>query len=452
MSSRAIVGRDAALHALGRVLDAVLEGAPQLALIAGEPGVGKTRLVGALEARGRELGFLVLHGESLEFGGEEFPYAPVVAALRTLPLGEELDDLDDDARGALAVLLPRLDGGGPRFSDRFGQGRLYELMLDLLGRAAARRPLLVVLEDVHWADPSTRDFVSFLARNLGDERIALALTYRTGELALEHPTRRLMAELARRPLVTRLDLEPLGRDDVARQLEAIAGEPVPTALADDLHERAGGNPFFVEELFAARRDGRPEVPATVADVVALRIAAVSAPARALLAVVAAAGGQAAHAVLERCAPAPGPSLREALDAGLLVRDRADEGVALRHGLIGEVIYAGLVPAERTALHAAIAAALQQTGAPAARLADQWQRAGAHADALAASLEAGADAARQYAFAEASAHYERALDAVGRRRPRGRRPGRTARRGRAGGALQRRPAARARARAGGARRP
>ena len=113
MSSRAIVGRNAALHALGRVLDVVVEGAPQLALIVGEPGVGKTRLVGALEARGRELGFLVLHGESLEFGGEEFPYAPVVAALRTLPLEEELDDLDDDARGALAVLLPRLEGGGP---------------------------------------------------------------------------------------------------------------------------------------------------------------------------------------------------------------------------------------------------------------------------------------------------------------------------------------------------
>ena len=115
-------------------------------------------------------------------------------------------------------------------------------------------------------------------------------------------------------------------------------------------------------------------------------------------------------MLERCAPEPGcgPALREALDAGLLVRDRDDEGVALRHGLIGEVIYDGLVPAERAALHQAIAARAARDGAPAARLADQWQRAGAHADALAASLEAGAQAARAYAFAEASAHYERAL--------------------------------------------
>ncbi|HET8951968.1 MAG TPA: AAA family ATPase, partial [Solirubrobacteraceae bacterium] len=405
VSSRAIVGRDAALRTLGRVLDVAVQGAPQLALIAGEPGVGKTRLVGALETRGRDLGFLVLHGESLEFGGEEFPYAPVVAALRALPLDRDLDELDDDARGALAVLLPRLEGGGPRFSDRFGQGRLYELMLALVGRAAARRPVLIVLEDVHWADPSTRDFVSFLARNLRDERIALALTYRTGELALEHPTRRLMAELARRPLVTRLDLGPLDREDVARQLEEIAGEAVPAALAAELHARAGGNPFFVEELFAARRD---EVPATVADALGLRLATVSGTARELLAVLAAAGGQVPHAVLERCAPASGAPLREVLDAGLLVRGRADDGVALRHGLLGEVIYAELVPAERTALHAAIAAALQEEGAPAARLADQWQRAGAHADALAASLEAGAQAMRDYAFAEASAHYARAL--------------------------------------------
>lgn len=412
MSSRAIVGRDGPLHALAGALDDAAAGAPRLTLIAGEPGVGKTRLAGELEARARDAGFLILHGESLAFGGEEFPYAPVVAALRGLPLDDELDELDPDARAALAALLPRLrlEDGGRRFSDRFGQGRLYELMLEMLGRAAEGQALLIVLEDLHWADRSTRDFVAFLARNLRAERIVLALTYRTGELAPEHPARRLVTELARSPLVVRLDLEPLGPDDVARQLEAIAGTPVPAALAGELHARAGGNPFFVEELFAARRDRRAHVPATVADAVALRTAALSEPARELLAVAAAAGGQASHAVLERCVPGPGlgPALRETLDAGLLVNDRDGEGVALRHGLIGEVIYDALIPAERTALHQTIAAALDETGAPAAQLADQWQRAGAHASALAASLEAGAQAARGYAFAEASAQYERAL--------------------------------------------
>ena len=108
---------------LAGLLEDAAAGAPQLALIAGEPGVGKTRLVGELEARGRDAGFLVLHGESLEFGGEEFPYAPVVAALRELPLDDEA--LDDDARGALAALLPRLGprtagGASPAASGRAG--------------------------------------------------------------------------------------------------------------------------------------------------------------------------------------------------------------------------------------------------------------------------------------------------------------------------------------------
>ena len=186
--------------------------------------------------------------------------------------------------------------------------------------------------------------------------------------------------------------------------------PLPAALAGELHARAGGNPFFVEELFAARRDRRAQVPATVADAVALRTAALSERARELLAVVAAAGGQTSHAVLERCEPGPGlgPALRETLDAGLLVRDRDGEGVALRHGLIGEVIYDALIPAERTALHEAIAAALQRRARPRRSSPTSGSAPAPTPSALAASLEAGAQAARAYAFAEASAQYERAL--------------------------------------------
>ena len=313
VSSRAIVGRDGPLRSLDRALDDAAAGAPQLALIAGEPGVGKTRLVGALEARGRDAGFLVLHGESLEFGGEEFPYAPVVAALRELPLEDELGELDEDARGALAALLPRLrlDDGGPRFSNRFGQGRLYELMLELLRRAAERRPLLVVLEDVHWADRSTRDFVAFLARNLRAERIALALTYRTGELRADAPDaaprRGVGAPAARHAARPRAARPRRRRRASSRRSPA---RPCRRALAGELHARAGGNPFFVEELFAARRDGRPAVPG---DDRRRRAGCASrrspGAARELLAVVAAAGGQAAHAVLERCTPEPGSGRR-----------------------------------------------------------------------------------------------------------------------------------------------
>jgi DNA-binding CsgD family transcriptional regulator len=402
VSSQTIIGRDAQLSLLADVLTAAAGGDPQMAVLVGEAGVGKTRLVGELEANALSRGFLVLHGECVEFGGDTFPYAPLVAALRTVP-GERVEALAAGEHDALAALLPRLGAAEPRFSNRYGQGRLSELVLQLLG-ALAEEPLLLVLEDVHWADRSSRDLLAFLARNLRAERIAVAVTYRTGELSPRHPLRRLMAELARRPLLTRVEVAPLPRADVARQLEAIAGRPVPARRAAELHERSGGNPFFVEELFAA---GDDDVPATLADAVLVRVGRRSDAAQRLLEILAAAGGRAGHGVLEALLPEPGPALREALDAGLLTAD--DRTAALRHGLIGEVVYASLVPAERRELHAALAAALAADSAPAAQLADQWQRAGAHDDALAASVAAALEAARVYAFAEARTHFERALE-------------------------------------------
>src|SRR5204862_1542923 len=206
-------------------------------------------------------------------------------------------------------------------SGRYGQGRLCELLLELLGELA---PLAVVLEDVHWADRSSRDLIEFLARNLRGERVALVLTYRTGELAPGHPLRRLVAELGRRPVVSRIELEPLGRDDVARQLEAIAGRPVAVRAVDRIHVRTGGNPFFVEELVAAGEHG---IPATLAEVVSARAGRLSAPASAVLAAVAAAGGRISHDVLARVIDEQqlGAALREGLDAGFVVREPGDRG-------------------------------------------------------------------------------------------------------------------------------
>ena len=141
---------------------------------------------------------------------------------------------------------------GDRFAGRFGQGRLYELLFELLHRLTVERaPVLLVLEDLHWADRSSCELLAFLARNLHAERLAVAATYRTDELAGEHPLRRLVPELARRPTVLRVELRPLSAGDVGRQLEAITGHPVPAKLAERLHTRAGGNPFLVEELLAA---------------------------------------------------------------------------------------------------------------------------------------------------------------------------------------------------------
>ena len=363
LSSGDIVGRDAALAGIDRLLTDL----PGVLLLAGEAGIGKTRLAGAAEERAA--GFTVLRGGAIELGGAELAYGPLIAALRDVP--EAFSD------------LPAAPGS---------QGRVFEL---LLRRLAALGPLLLVLEDLHWADRSTLEFLSFLARNLRRERIAVLASYRTDGLPAE--LQRLFAELARVRTVTRIELEPLTPPEVVRQLDAIAAEPVPSALAAELHARAGGNPFFAEELFAARGDDG--LPPSVADAVLTRVPP---EARRTLELIAAAGGRLEHAQLD----AP-EALHAALDAGLLVRERDDRGVAFRHGLIGEALYARLLPAERLALHRELAEALPDD-APAATRALQCHLAGLHAEALAASVTAGLDAARANAFAEAGAHFERAL--------------------------------------------
>jgi DNA-binding CsgD family transcriptional regulator/tetratricopeptide (TPR) repeat protein len=420
VSSRAVIGRDDAREVVEGLLERAAEGCARLGLVGGEAGIGKTRLVGGLEVRARERGFAVLHGESVEFGGDELPYAPVVAALRDLPDGwaaEDLDALPGEARAELGALLPRAlpaPAEAPaRFSGRFGQGRLYELLLDLLGRLANEvAPVLLVLEDVQWADRSSRDLLAFLARNLRDERVAVVATYRTDELEETHPLRRLVTELVRRPTVVRVALTPLTAAEVAQQLEAIAGHPFAASVAERVHRRAGGNPFFVEELVAAGGTDGELVPDTLAEAVLVRVQRLDRTGQELLGIVAAAGGRIDHDVLERVAGdiEISAALRAGLDAHILVREPGDRGVAFRHGLLGEVVYGRLLPQERRRLHHAIAEALaEQPDASAAQLAHQWHRAGEPAAALRASVAAGLEANRLYAFAEARVHLERALE-------------------------------------------
>ena len=430
VSSRELIGREAAREAVRDLLDLAAQGRPRLALVAGEAGIGKTRLLGELETLARERGVLVLHGESIEFGGDELPYAPLVAALRDLPkdwAAEALEALPPEARDALLALLPgALQAPGQaavRPSGRLGQGRLYELLLELLGRLASEQgPVLLAFEDVHWAGRSSHDFLAYLARNLRDERIAVLATYRTDELERQHPLRRLLPELARRGTVLRIELTPLSEAEVGRQLEAIAGRAVAASVAERLHARSGGNPFLVEELFASGGDHGGDVPDTLAEAVLVRLERLDRPAREMLGLVAAAGGRIDHEVLERTAGDRSlpDALRTALDARIIEREPGDRGVAFRHGLLGEVIYGRLLPQERSRMHHDIAVALAAApDAPAAQLAHHWHRAGQEDDALRASVAAGLEASRVYAFAEALGHLERALELWDRVEPAGR---------------------------------
>ena len=211
VSSRAIIGREEELAAADRLLGDTRDGRPGTAVITGEAGVGKSRLATELESRARTLGFIVLHGESIEFGGEGFAYAPVASALRDLPPAwteAALRAATPEVREALAALLPHVgETARGQLEAGSAHGRRCVILTDLLGRLANEQaPVLIVLEDVHWADRSSRDYVAYLARNLRDQRIACAVTFRTGELVAEHPWRRLLAELTRRPRITYLNL------------------------------------------------------------------------------------------------------------------------------------------------------------------------------------------------------------------------------------------------------
>ncbi len=428
VASPALVGRELELAALAAALEAAHVGRASLTFLAGEAGVGKTRLLREVESRAQARGMLVLHGDCLELRGGELPYAPVVGALRDADpglLAGALAQLPADARAELTRLVPEAAAAAPPARDAGGgrpsshaQGRLYELLLGLLRILSADRPLLLAIEDGHWADQATRDFVAYLARNAARERIALAVTYRSDELGAGHPLRALIAELIRWDNVDRLTVGRLGREEVERLLDHILGRAAGRDLLDEVFARSQGNPFFCEELLAARQDGHhAELPERVRDVLLVRLEALPPAAlrvvRALSAIGRPAGDELVGAVAGLAEPELSDALRAAVDAHVLALRPEGDLFAFRHALMREVVRADLMPGERKRLHARIAEALGAAGeGGAAELAHHLEAAGVRSAALAAHADAGLQAERVYAWAEALAHHERALALLG----------------------------------------
>ena len=280
VSSPFLIGRSIEVDRLRAALQLARERRSSATLVAGEAGVGKTRLVTEFADLARDDGAVVLLGGCIVLGDGALPYAPVVEALRGLVRrvpADELDALLGQGRSELARLLPDL---GPAADEQVSglsvgsaQGRLFELLLGVLERLAARAPVVFIVEDLQWSDRSTRDLLGFLVRNLRDAAVMLVLTYRSDELHRRHPLLPFLAEIDRAGSVDRLELTPFDRTDMAEQLRAIAGHDVDTALIESIHARSGGNAFFAEELLvAAGEDGRSELPSTLRDVLLARVA------------------------------------------------------------------------------------------------------------------------------------------------------------------------------------
>ena len=420
MASPSFVGRARELVRLAELAAAAAGGEPAFVLVGGESGVGKSRLVAEFAGRAAAGGARILSGDCVDLGGGELPYAPLVAALRGVD-PHQLEQMLGRGAKELAPLLPQLEGEETALAaTSHAQGRLFELLLALLAGLGADQPLVLTVEDAHWADPSTRDFLSFLIRNRRRERLMVIVTYRTDELHRRHPLRAFLAE-ADRARTTRLTLERFTRDELTEQLTGILGHAPPARLIDDLYARAEGNPFFTEELLAAgggHSDGR--LPDDVREALMLRIELLSADAQTVLRVAAAAGPSVRHGLLVAATPLEPDALlagvREAVAHHVLVQEPGSDAYRFRHALLREAIVDDLLPGERGPIHASLGRALSEDPSlsvsgrgVAAELAFHWSAAHDLPAAFAASAQAGAEAERMAAFAEANAHFERAAE-------------------------------------------
>jgi DNA-binding CsgD family transcriptional regulator/tetratricopeptide (TPR) repeat protein len=430
MTSSRLIGRVAELAELEAALHDAAAGRPSLAFVAGESGVGKSRMVAEFARRTRDTGARVAIGECVELGDEELPYAPIVSVLRSLAREGDsvLDELPAGVRAELATLLPELGRGpGPDGADpdqlrgnetTLGQPRLFEALLTLLDHLGREQPFALVLEDIHWADRSTRAFLVFLGRSLWTERVLVIATYRSDELHRRHPLRPLLAELERDTRSRRIELTRLSRDELADLLDDILGGPPDAELVERLYARSEGNPLFTEELLAARLDGRGGLPSTLRDALMVRIERLSEPAQEVLRLLSAARVL-SHDVLADASGLGGAELRavvrEAAESNVIVADSRGR-YQFRHALLREVVHDDLLPGEHAELHLALARALeaqvQETGEDAlitAGIAHHYLSAGCQREALVASVRAADAAERVHAHGEAGALLERALD-------------------------------------------
>jgi DNA-binding CsgD family transcriptional regulator/tetratricopeptide (TPR) repeat protein len=419
-TSRAFIGRAEELRRLAATLDRAEQEQPQLVLLAGDAGMGKTRLLLEFADRAQQRGSRVLVGGCVELGDIGLAYLPVLDALRGLVNDPEEADLVAEVAATapgLGRLLPGIETVRPTgalVGDGQDQLQVFDAVRALLVRRSEWSPVVLVLEDLHWADRASRDLLAFLARTLRSGRVLLVASYRSDELHRRHPLRPLLAELVRLPGVERLELAPLSRGELAEHLEAIAGAPLPADQVERIHVRSEGNPFYAEQLLAAGAgNSEVELPPTLTDVLLARVQTLHEPAQQVLRVAAVAGRRVSDRLLAQVAGRSEAvleeSLRAAIAAGVLVTDSTSGTYMFRHALLQEAVYGDLLPGEQVRLHAAYASLLAaEPEGVAAELAHHCLASNDLVGALAASVRAAEEAAAVLAPAETLGHLTSAL--------------------------------------------
>ena len=398
-----LVGRADELRLLRAPGAAAHPGRPSVVLLGGDAGVGKTRLLQQLVA---ELpgDVLLLRGGCVDLGDVGLPY---------LPFTEVVGDLVREVPSVAAVegLSPLLPGGS-------GTGELARLQLfeALVASLSQERTVVVVLEDLHWADASSRELLRYLVTRLRHERVAVLASYRADDLHRRHPLLPLVADLARLEHVHHLELAPLADDAVRRHVAALG---LPAARVEAVVDRAEGNAYFAEELTAAVLEtGRSDLPHRLSEVLLARLERLAPSTLAVVRLAAVAGRRVEHELLAAASDAAGldvdTALREAVAAHVLVVSpgRVTGSYAFRHALLQETVYDDLLPGERVRLHRLLATVLQEQGSiGAGELGFHLERSGDLEGALQDYLAAGAAAIDSGAPHEALALRLRALELV-----------------------------------------
>lgn len=437
-----MVDRGREIAALEQMLQHTARGHGQIALISGEAGIGKSRLIAEAQARAEARGFLTLVGRCFQ-AEASFPYAPLIDLLRSPGANqskhrtpESSAGINDPGKLLAELIVPMPDGlRTTAFHPEQEKHRIFDALTTLILSQTSIQPVFMVLEDVHWSDEISREYLLYLARRAASHPFLLILSYRNDEIDPE--LRHFLAEIDHERLAVDIGLSPLARDSVGSMLQAILAleRPVSAEFLDAIYLQTEGNPFFVEEVLKsilvagdlsnARSTwdhvapDEVRIPWSVQDAVWRRLSRISPPAQHVLTLAAVAGQRFDFSLLHELTGQPEAELlsliKELITAQLVIEESV-EAFAFRHALTRHAIYRELLARERQATHRVIAEALERVYGESSEiylpdLAHHFHHAGIPKKTMFYAPRMGERALAMYAPRSAITHFTRAIEAA-----------------------------------------